>query len=72
MSTITQVQCDIETCSDNAAFTGVETTVKSSATDTLIVKKMDLCGKHKQELLNLTPIVEKGTKFSFAHTNAIR
>lgn len=68
MSTITQTICDIETCKETAAFTGVETTVKFStnqtdglaATPYLETVKMDLCSTHKQRLMNLTPITGYG------------
>ncbi len=71
MSTITQVQCDIDKCLETAAFTNVETSVKSG--QNLEIKKMDLCAKHKQELLNLTPLIIRATGTpEFTHTNATR
>lgn len=74
MSTITQIQCDINTCTDTAAFTGVETSVKSGSS--LQTVKLDLCSKHKQQLINLTPItsydLDGKTTFNWASESATR
>lgn len=71
MGTITQIQCDIDGCFENAAFTGVDTLVKSGSN--LSVKKMDLCSKHKQQLLALAPLTDTGAnKIVFSSTVATR
>jgi hypothetical protein len=73
MGLIQQIQCDIDGCAETAAFTGVETGVKvEQASPSIKIAKLDLCSKHRQELMNLMPIVSTNNVFKFAHTNATR